>query len=114
MIKQVWLLFLLVGFLTTGQANALTGREFLQLDSTHRAVHVMGMVEAFKYADDLTGDGILSWMFDCIGGWSGTQLEAVFSNYLNANPLSTQYEAPSLFVSAVGNVCPNAPMWAKD
>ncbi len=112
--KRFWFSFVISAGLTTSQAQALTGTEYLQLDATHRAVHVMGMVEAFKYADDLTGDGVLSWLFDCIGGWSGTQLESVFTNYLNARPLDARYEAPSLFVSAIGNVCPNAPMWAKD
>mgnify|MGYP006919357979 CR=1 FL=1 len=95
-------------------AHALSGAEYLQLDTTSRALHAMGMVEAFKYADDLSGDGSLGWLFDCVGGWSGTQLEAVFSNYLETRPGSQQYRAPSLLVSAVGHQCPNAPMWAKN
>ena len=112
--KRLWIATLLFGGLGAGPAAALSGSEYLQLDVTHRAVHVMGMVEGFKYADDLTGDGSLTWLFDCVGGWSGTQLESVFTSYLNARPLTRQYEAASLFVSSVGNVCSNAPMWAKD
>lgn len=103
-----------VWLLAAGPVWALSGEEYLQLDTTHRAVHVMGMLEAFKYADDLTGDGVLTWMFECVGGWSGTQLEAVFTAYVEGKPFSARYEAPSLFVSAVGNQCPNAPMWARN
>ena len=108
------LLLSLTAPLATPPAHALSGAEFLQLDSTSRAIHVMGMVEAFKYADDLSGDGSLGWLFDCVGSWSGTQLEAVFTNYLETRPSSQQYRAPNLFVSAVGRQCSNAPMWAKN
>ena len=106
----------LAAFFTQGlhTAHALSGAEYLGLESTNRAIHVMGMVEAFKYADELSGDGRLGWLFQCVGGWTGTQLETVFTNYLETHPMSRQYRAPSLFVSAVGNQCPNAPIWAQN
>ncbi len=66
--KRLWTVTMLIGGFSAGPAAALTGSEYLQLDATHRAVHVMGMVEGFKYADDLTGDGSLTWLFECVGG----------------------------------------------
>lgn len=94
-------------------ASALSGRDYLQLDSSNRAFHVMGMVEAMKYADDLSGTESLKWLFDCAGTWTGVQFEVALSEYLEDNRYKLSYRTPSLLVSAVGNKCSNAPMWAR-
>lgn len=94
-------------------ASALSGRDYLQLDSSNRALHVMGVVEAMKYADDLSGTESLKWLFDCAGTWTGVQFEVALSEYLEANRFKLSYRTPSLLVSAVGSKCSNAPMWAR-
>lgn len=49
------LLVLALSLLLAAPAYALSGREYMQLDSHNRSLHVMCMVEAMKYADDLSG-----------------------------------------------------------
>ncbi|MEQ8736286.1 MAG: hypothetical protein RIC29_15275 [Rhodospirillaceae bacterium] len=94
-------------------AAALSGREYLQLDASNRALHVMGMVEAMKYTDDLSGTNSLKWLFQCAGSWTGVQFEQALSDYIQRNRYKLSYRTPSLLVSAVGSRCPNAPMWAR-
>lgn len=103
----------LMSGMLSAPAVALTGDEYQQLDSTSRAFHVMGMVEAMKYADDLSGTESLKWMFVCAGRWTGTQFESALTTYIEKNPYKSSYRTPSLLVSAVGSKCPNAPMWAR-
>ncbi len=103
----------LVLLLGIAPATAMSGRDYLQLDSSNRALHVMGMVEAMKYADDLSGRESLKWLFDCAGTWTGVQFEVALSEYLEVNRYKLSYRTPSLLVSAVGNKCSNAPMWAR-
>ena len=103
----------IVSLLLAAPASALSGREYVQLDSSNRALHVMGMVEAMKYADDLSGTESLKWMFDCAGRWTGAQFEAALSEYIDSNRYKLSYRTPSLLVPAVGNMCSNAPMWAR-
>lgn len=102
-----------LSLLFAAPVSALSGREYLQLDSNNRALHVMGMVEAMKYADDLSGTESLKWMFDCAGRWTGAQFEVALSEYIDSNRYKLSYRTPSLLVSAVGNMCSNAPMWAR-
>ena len=102
-----------LSFLFAAPASALSGSEYLQLDSNNRALHVMGMVEAMKYADDLSGTESLRWMFECAGRWTGAQFEEALSAYIDNNQYKLSYRTPSLLVSAVGNMCSNAPMWAR-
>jgi hypothetical protein len=94
-------------------ALALSGKEYIQLDAANRALHVMGMVEAMKYTDDLSGTDSLKWLFQCAGGWTGVQFEQVLSDYNQRNRYKLSYRTPSLLVSAVGSQCRNAPMWAR-
>lgn len=112
-LKQTWFAFVFAFVLAVPPAAALTGQEFQQLDSTTKAFHVMGMVEAMKYADDLSGTGSLQWLFSCAGRWTGTQFEAALTSYIEKNPFKSSYRTPSLLVSAVGSQCSNAPMWAR-
>lgn len=111
--KNVWRSLVLLGAVISTPAAALTGQEYQQLDSTSRAFHVMGMVEAMKYADDLSGTESLKWMFVCAGRWTGTQFESALTSYIEKNPYKSSYRTPSLLVSAVGTKCSNAPMWAR-
>ena len=111
--KKVVFAALTLSMLVSVSASALTGRDYLQLDSSNRALHVMGMVEAMKYTDDLSGTDSLKWLFDCAGMWTGTQFEEALSEYLDVNSHKMGYRTPSLLVSAVGNKRSNAPMWAK-
>lgn len=114
MLRKVCGLFFTAGVLISSvPASALSGRDYLQLDSSNRAFHVMGMVEAMKYADDLSGTESLKWLFDCAGSWTGVQFEEALSDYLEENRYKLGYRTPSLLVSAVGNKCSNAPMWAR-
>jgi hypothetical protein len=94
-------------------AKALSGQNYLQLDSEYRAFHVMGMVEAMKFTDDRTGGESLRWFFQCAGTWTGAQFETALTEYLEANPRELNYRTPSLLVTAVGQKCPNTPMWAR-
>ena len=117
-LKRFWTAIVVMGGLMAGpmadRTHALSGQEYLGLDYTNRAIHVMGMIEAMKYADDLSGTESFAWLFQCVGGWTGAQLEAVFTSYLETHPQSMQYRSPGLLVSAAGNQCPDAPMWAKN
>jgi len=113
LLAQASILALLGAGLLSSPASALTGNEYQQLDSTSRAFHVMGMVEAMKYADDLSGTESLKWMFECAGRWTGAQFESALTTYIEKNPYKSSYRTPSLLVSAVGNRCANAPMWAR-
>lgn len=106
-------LLMLAAITLSPPAKALTGQEFQQLDPTTKAFHVMGMVEAMKYADDLSGTGSLQWLFACAGRWTGQQFEAALTSYIEQNPFKSSYRTPSLLVSAVGSQCTNAPMWAR-
>jgi len=99
--------------LVAAPASALSGSSYLQLDSENRALHVMGMVEAMKFTDDLTGGESLRWFFQCAGRWTGAQFETALTEYLEANPREHNYRTPSLLVTAVGQKCPNTPMWAR-
>ncbi len=94
-------------------AAALSGENYMQLDSEYRAFHVMGMVEAMKFTDDLTGGESLRWFFQCAGTWTGAQFETALTEYLQDNPRELNYRTPSLLVTAVGEKCPNTPMWAR-
>ena len=94
-------------------ALALSGKDYLQLDASNRALHAMGMVEAMKYTDDLSGTNSLKWLFECAGTWTGVQFEQALSDYIQRNRHKLNYRTPSLLVSAVGSKCSNAPMWAR-
>ncbi len=107
------LIGLYVLMLAASPALALSGKEYLQLDASNRALHVMGMVEAMKYTDDLSGTNSLKWLFQCAGSWTGVQFEQALSDYIQRNRYKLSYRTPSLLVSAVGSRCPNAPMWAR-
>jgi len=91
----------------------LSGKDYMGLDSEYRAFHVMGVVEAMKFTDDLTGGTALRWFFNCAGTWTGAQFETALTDYIKAHPRDLNYRTPSLLVSAVGQKCPNAPMWAR-
>ena len=104
---------LCVLLITASPTLALSGKDYLQLDASNRAFHVMGMVEAMKYTDDLSGTNSLKWLFQCAGSWTGAQFEETLSDYIQRNRYKLNYRTPSLLVSAVGSKCSNAPMWAR-
>ena len=71
-----------------------------------RNLHHLGDDRAEGFQEgDAAGTESLAWLFQCVGGWTGAQLEAVFTSYLETHPQSMQYRSPGLLVSAAGNQC---------
>jgi hypothetical protein len=98
------LLVVVAALVTSAQAHAITGTEYLGLNETQRQAWVVGAVDGILTAQ-LWQTNKEPEISKCLVGLHPTQVKAIFEKALNANPESWHFPAAFQLLTTLQEFC---------
>ena len=88
-----------IGHTVPGIGAFNTGNGYMLLSGTEKGGYVIGLADGVARAAGISHD--LTWLADCVEGWTNVQVAEVFEEYLRGHPDERHKGSPIIFEQAM-------------